>query len=199
MGAERDPFDWQTWMWWISLTALSTTAAYVFLSIVVSVFGAAVADATADGQQVTMAMQLTLAPFFFAAGAIVGAGQWFVLRGLIVRSGWWMPATAAGWTAGYLWSNLLFPLTSDPVSNFSLFSLWLLIGLTTGLCQWMVLRLHYERSALWVPAAIVAAALGASGWLLGGLFGWALLWLLAAAFSGWVLLRALSSKRLGTE
>jgi hypothetical protein len=133
------------------------------------------------------------------AGAIIGAGQWIVLRGLILRAGWWILATASGWMAGYLWSFILFPSDSEASSFVSLLLPWLLFGLATGVCQWLVLRPSYHRCELWIPVVTLATVLGASGWLIGGIMGGALLWLASGAITGWVLMRVLPPKQFWPE
>jgi hypothetical protein len=35
------------------------------------------------------------------SGAGIGLAQWWVLRGLVAGSIWWIPATAAAWAAGW--------------------------------------------------------------------------------------------------
>ena len=199
MADDKGPFDWNTWMWWVSLTALGGTTAYVLMSIVITVLGASIFGATGDDQTASMALQVALAPLFALAGAAMGAGQWLMLRSMILRAGWWVLATAGGWMAGYLLSLILFPPDSDTPSLFLLLVPWLLFGLATGLCQWLVLRPYFHRSANWIPVATVTTVIGASGWLIGGMMGGAISWLAAGALSGWVLMRVLPRKQLWPE
>jgi hypothetical protein len=200
MSAQRGPFDWNAWLWWISLTALSTIAAMIMVVIVVVSLGQSALGGLGDGESGSMAMQVALAPLFALAGAIVGAAQWLVLRGQIQRAGWWILATAGGWMAGYLWSFLLFPATSGTTATFAeVIFPWLLNGLATGLCQWLILRHFYHRSSLWVATAALSMVIGTTGWAVGGTFGGGFLWLAAGALSGYVLLRSLPPKRLWPE
>lgn len=199
MTAERSPFDWNAWLWWLSLTAMATIAAMTFIFFLVFNIGVQAIGTFSDGQSSSIALQVAIAPIFAVAGAIVGFGQWLVLRGLFHRAGWWILATAGGWMAGYLWSFLLIPPDID-VSSIGIALLpWALNGLGAGLCQWLVLRRHYDRSALWIPTATLAVIIGMTGWLIGGTFGGAFLWLLAGGFSGWVLQKVLQPKRLWPE
>lgn len=186
-------------MWWISLTTLSTITAMIMVVLVVVGLGLPVLGGLGDEQMASMALQVALAPLFALGGAIVGGAQWLILRGQIQRAGWWVLATAGGWMAGYLWSYLLFPPGDASTSFLGVLLPWLLNGLATGLCQWLLLRNHYHRSALWVPTATLAMAIGTTGWLIGGTFGGAFLWLAAAALSGWILLRVLPPRPFWPE
>lgn len=189
MADEGSGFDRHTWMWWILVTALGNTAAIVVLSLIISALRVPVLGATGDGQPLTFLEQIALAPLFALAGAIVGAGQWSILRGLMLRAGWWILATAGGWMTGYMWSYFLFPPGSVSSSFFQLLLPWMLFGLAAGLFQWLVLRTGFERCGSWILIATVAMAIGASGWLIGGICGGVLLWMASGAFSGWALLR----------
>ena len=189
MAESRGSFDWNTWMWWITLTALGNTAAVILISMLVTLVGVPVFGATGDGASASLAQQAVLAPVFALAGAVVGLGQWIMLRGLMYRAGWWILASAGGWMAGYSWSILLFPPGSEMSSLISLLLPWILFGLATGLCQWLMLRHHFDCSARWIPVETLAMAVGASGWLIFGILGGFVMWLVAGAFNGFVLLR----------
>jgi len=199
MSAQREPFDWNTWLWWISLTALSTIVAMFMIALVVFGLGVPAVSGLGDEATASMALQVAMAPLFALAGALVGGAQWLVLRGQIPRAGWWVLATAGGWMAGYLWSYLLFPPGGGTAGFAEVLTPWLLNGLATGLCQWLLLRHFYQRSSLWVATAGLAMVIGTTGWLLGGTFGGAFLWLAAGAFSGWILLRVLPPKPFWPE
>ncbi len=186
-------------MWWVSLTALSTISAMMMIALVVVGLGVPALGMFSDDQTASLALQVAMAPLFALAGAIVGGAQWIILRGQIQRAGWWVLATAAGWMAGYLWSFLLFPPGAETASFLSVLLPWVLNGLATGLCQWLILRHHFERSAIWVATAALAMAVGTTGWLIGGTFGGAFMWLVAGAFGGWIILRVLPPKRLWPE
>lgn len=76
---------------------------------------------------------LILSPLSFVfSGFLVGIFQWWVLQGRI-RNPWrWIVATTAGWTAGYLLTFFGIPAQFE-------FANGVMIGLTTGLAQWLVL------------------------------------------------------------
>jgi F0F1-type ATP synthase membrane subunit c/vacuolar-type H+-ATPase subunit K len=90
---------------------------------------------------------------FVISGFLIGIFQWAVLQGRI-RNPWrWMIATTAGWTAGYLITLFgipgLFELTNGGV-----------IGLTTGLAQWLVLRREVNWAGWWIVFSIIGWTTG---------------------------------------
>jgi hypothetical protein len=86
---------------------------------------------------------------FVTSGLLIGFLQWMVLQGRI-RSPWrWMVATAAGWTVGYLITFFGIP------QQFS-FANGLVIGLTTGIAQWVVLRHEVHWAGWWIIFSIIA-------------------------------------------
>ncbi len=189
MGKSRGNFDLNTWLWWIALTAVGNVTAVIIISLVGGLLGAALAGASGNDGSTTFAQLAAIAPVFALAGAVLGASQWLMLRRYIQRAGWWIGATAAGWMAGYLWSLLLFPPGSDTSPNLALWLLFLFIGLASGSCQWLLMRLQFERASIWIAVAIGSMAIASAGLMLGGIRGLAIFWLPAAALNGWVLLR----------
>lgn len=109
-------------------------------------------------------------------GTVVGTAQWLVLRRPFPSMRWrtWVLATAVGafvaWTLGMLPSTLLSTgsgtQSSTPTepSNAVVYGLAALMGLVAGTIlgtpQWLVLRRHVRRAALWIPANALAWAPG---------------------------------------
>lgn len=99
-----------------------------------------------------------------AIGAVVGVLQWLVLRPLIRRDGWWIPASAAGWAGGAgLVVFLLRP--ENPVVAPAI------IGAGIGLAQWLVLRWQVSRAWWWIVVSILGWAVGMMGILGASLAG----------------------------
>src|SRR3712207_90691 len=105
-------------------------------------------------------------------GTVVGTAQWLVLRRPFPSMRWraWVLATAAGafiaWTTGMLPSTLMnagaetgSSAPSEP-SAAMVYGLAGLIGLAAGAIlgtpQWIVLRRHVRRGALWILANALA-------------------------------------------
>lgn len=127
-------------------------------------------------------------------GGVVGVAQWWVLRRLIRRSKWWIPATTLGWPgvavtmAALAYTNIPAPV-GNPDGTFSqrtildnaqsiiLVVIWVLLAAAfLGFLQCLVLRLSL-RSAIWwvlmniliwlIGSAIMVLAVRGGGGLLG--------------------------------
>ncbi|MDJ0556474.1 MAG: hypothetical protein QNJ68_18945 [Microcoleaceae cyanobacterium MO_207.B10] len=145
-------------------------------------------------------------------GAIVGLGQWFVLRNRIFRARWWVVVNivawiligasslgALGWIAPrteQIWLRLFHGLINGAV-----------VGAVLGLGQWFVLRRQVYREEWWIVANILAWGLGLSlGWAIGGFIygtinlfiaevvGLFVTWFFVAVVTGFVLMRSLQVK-----
>jgi hypothetical protein len=92
------------------------------------------------------------------AGAVIGAGQWVVLRrtGIDAR---WVIATAAGLAGGLPVGEAIvdYGTSVGDVTVVGAFS-----GFGVGSAQWPLLRARVATSLLWIPAT---AGLWALGWL----------------------------------
>jgi hypothetical protein len=90
---------------------------------------------------------------FVISGFLVGIFQWLVLLGRI-RTPWrWVLVTTLGWTVGYLITFFGIPSQFEFVNG-------LVIGLTTGLAQWVVLRREVHWAGWWIVFSII-------GWITG--------------------------------
>jgi hypothetical protein len=92
------------------------------------------------------------------AGAVIGAGQWLVLRstGIDLR---WIAATAVGLAIGLAAGTAI---VDYGVSVGDLAVVGMTSGLGVGLAQWPLLRAHVRASLVWIPAT---AALWSLGWV----------------------------------
>lgn len=88
-----------------------------------------------------------------AFGAVIGTVQWVVLRPMIRKDGWWIPASAVGWAAGVALVAFLLPPLNPIVAH-------AVIGTGIGLAQWLVLQWQIDRAWWWI-------VLSALGWTVG--------------------------------
>lgn len=97
---------------------------------------------------------LILSPLSFViSGFLVGILQWLVLQGRI-RNPWrWIVATTAGWTAGFLITFFGIPSQFEFVNG-------VVIGLMTGLAQWVVLRRELNWAGWWIIFSIIGWTTG---------------------------------------
>jgi hypothetical protein len=92
------------------------------------------------------------------AGAVIGAGQWLVLRGIGIDTRW-IVATAVGFGFGMAGGVAAFGYGTG---TGDLATVGAASGLGVGIAQWPLLRDRMRASALWVPGI---AGLWALGWI----------------------------------
>jgi hypothetical protein len=104
------------------------------------------------------------------AGVAVGFLQWFVLQGRIPLPWRWFLATAAGWVLGYFLVLLGVPVELEPLNG-------IVLGLTTGVAQWLLLRKELSWAGWWVAFSVMGWTTGLAllpGILLTGIMAGAL-------------------------
>lgn len=114
-----------------------------------------------------------------AIGAIWIA-QWFLLREVVTRAGWWIVASVIGGTLGFLVGaiegnniqDFIDGVAASPMgvdygpdrSAFGIYSATATIGSAwgaiLGYAQWIVLRFHFRKAGWWVLASTLGFALG---------------------------------------
>ena len=176
-------------MWWVLFTAITSTASFVIISLALFWLNLPFVD-NAEGLQPTLLDQYMGSSLFALAGATIGFGQWLALRKILPRSAWWILASGAGWLAWY-WTFLIVGAAAAELLGPALaqFVPWLIIGLWTGLFQWLFLRQYYPRAEVWLPVTILAVIIGASGWSVGSICGGTFFWAAAGGITGYTLLK----------
>ncbi len=91
------------------------------------------------------------------AGAVIGAAQWLVLRGVGIDARWIL-ATAGGFAVGMTAGVAAFGYGTGTAD---LAAVGAASGLSVGIAQWPLLYDRLRASALWMPAI---AGLWALGW-----------------------------------
>ncbi len=89
------------------------------------------------------------------AAVVFGVCQWLVLRKYVRHSAWSVVAAAVGLTVGYLVGFVL----ADGGVDFVLGAA--LMGIGSGVAQWIVLRRQYQRAGWWVAASGAGFTIGA--------------------------------------
>jgi hypothetical protein len=87
------------------------------------------------------------------SGFLVGIFQWLVLQGRIAHPWRWIVSTFFGWTIGYLFMFFMIP------REFEMFN-GVVIGLTTGIAQWMILRHELHWAGWWIIFSIIGWTTG---------------------------------------
>ena len=94
-------------------------------------------------------------------GLAIGILQWFLLQRRFKKAWQWILATAAGWTVGSAIVYAAIPQGMDFLSG-------LLIGLSIGLAQWLILRREVQWAGWWIVINVIAWTTGLA--FLPGLF-----------------------------
>ncbi|NJO40571.1 MAG: protein kinase [Cyanobacteria bacterium CRU_2_1] len=89
-------------------------------------------------------------------GAAIGAAQWFVLQQRLVRTSWWIVATAIGYALGFL---LTVSLINSP-SWWGYIVQGVVIGALAGGAQWLILQRHVDKAIWWIVATTLGQAVG---------------------------------------
>jgi hypothetical protein len=87
------------------------------------------------------------------SGFFVGIFQALVLQDRIQHPWRWIVATTAGWTAGYLIMFFGIPGQFEIING-------VVIGLTTGIAQWVVLRREVQWAGWWIIFSIMGWTTG---------------------------------------
>jgi hypothetical protein len=80
------------------------------------------------------------------SGFMVAIFQWLVLQGRVPRPWRWIVTTTIGWIAGYLIAFYLLPPELETLTG-------MVIGLTTGIAQWIILRREVHWAGWWIVLA----------------------------------------------
>ena len=108
------------------------------------------------------------------SGCLIGIFQWLVLQGRIAHSWRWILFTFFGWTAGYLIALFGMPRELESFKG-------LVIGLSTGIAQWIILRRELHWAGWWIIFTVIGWTTGLTlvpgiiltGVIAGGLTGFA--------------------------
>jgi hypothetical protein len=154
--------SWTLWEWWVL-----ATIAGEFIGI------GMVAVTSEIASQLTAVNPVTLLHIVGALqGTALGLTQWLVLRRYVKHVGWWILATMIGAIAAWLiglqvmvvllliFSNPTFFVTTSAALLKAVFWLGTWVGAVLGFAQWLVLRTHVRRGALWIVANAFAWGVG---------------------------------------
>ncbi len=146
---------WGFWFKWI----LATIIGYI-LGLLLQVF-------TDPSTNMSFRLPLVLSQILGWAitGTAVGLLQWDVLRRRIKTIGWWILATAVGWSLG-LSLSLFF------IYGIAGGGTGIIVGIIVGVAQWLPIRRYVRGAALWIPVNTIAWTIGpAIVWLMVQSFG----------------------------
>ena len=87
------------------------------------------------------------------SGFMIAVFQWLVLQGRISRPWRWIVATSIGWIGGYFITLFLLPRELETLTG-------MIIGLTTGIAQWLILRRELHWAGGWIVFSIIGWTTG---------------------------------------
>lgn len=87
------------------------------------------------------------------SGFLVGVFQWLVLEGRISRPWRWVVFTFSGWTVGYFITFFVIPQEYEMING-------VVIGLATGITQWMILRRELYWAGWWIIFSVIGWTTG---------------------------------------
>jgi hypothetical protein len=156
---------------WVTRWALLTTAAFPAALIATAPLAALFLWLINFGGEVRLwpsinGNLLTSVCFIAAFALLMATAQWYLLRTVLPRAGWWIAATGGGYLLGGMvaWVSIVRIFAISWNLDWSRAPLFLTVGLIIGLMQWLYLR-RFLPNALWI---ILIDELAAGSFLLSG-------------------------------
>ena len=192
MMADYKRPKWFFYPGWVALSAISILLALAVYLVLISPIERIVGDKILVGGQSRITEDFLL-PYISwpSLGLANGLLQYLLLRCYLPRMGWWIVATALGWSLASFGTRRLYYATLS--TTFDVNSVWfvvvkiILTGGTIGLAQWFVLRQRVHHAAWWILANVL-------GWGISAVFStWLDLWVfgvpaIATVVALWLLL-----------
>jgi len=145
------------------LTMLCVPIAFVLDLAILKIITRIVGDFIyVDGVRHITEDYLSMYTFIPIVGLLTGVFQYELLRRTLASMGWWVLATVGGWLVGVLlivvsgWLNLW------TYESFNMDLAFIVLGLSIGAGQWLMLRRRLPHAGWWVGANVL-------GWGLLGL------------------------------
>ncbi|MFN2121921.1 MAG: hypothetical protein ACK2UP_00325 [Candidatus Promineifilaceae bacterium] len=159
--------QWPFYAAWIILTGLCLPVAFLLSIPIIKSITFFIGDhITVGGVRHITEDYLFAYILLSVAGLLVGLVQYALLRRYLLQIGWWILVTVLGWTVGYLLNDGLMQVVSRLWSmevyfngHWSEYVIFLLLGLSIGFWQWLVLRGRVPQAGWWIWANITGWAL----------------------------------------
>ena len=164
MNTIRKP-EWYFYPGWIFLTVLCVPVAFfitlAILRLVIHFMGAVI---YVNGVRHITEDFLAIYIFIPVVGFLMGSLQYGLLSRYLPRMGGWVLATADGWILGLVLIVAGSWLNPWPQVSPDIRLAFIVLGLSIGMLQWLLLRRRLPRAGWWVLASLL-------GWGLLALFG----------------------------
>ena len=155
MIANNEKPRWPFYLLWILLTMLCVPIAFFLNLIILRIITHFVGDFIyVNGVQHITEDYLALYGFVPIMGVLTGVLQYALLRRYLSHMGWWVAATIGGWLLGAF--LILVPGWLSPKNAvLSLDLAFLIMGLSIGVGQWLLLRHRLPRAGWWIGANVM--------------------------------------------
>ena len=148
--------EWFFYPSWIVLTVLCVPIAFVIDLAILKVITKLVGDFIyVDGVQHITEDSLSMYTFVPIVGLLTGLLQYGLLRHYLPRMGWWVLATTAGWLLGVLLIVISGRHNFWTYESFDIEAAFIVLGLSIGLAQWLLLGRRLPRAGWWIGATVV--------------------------------------------
>jgi hypothetical protein len=144
--------EWLFYPGWVVLSIISIAIAWSIAGVVISQVVKAVGGTIQVGGQRHVTEDFLFGYVFIPVlGLLTGLLQYLLLRRYLPRMGGWIATTILGWLLFAVVLGLSFLFSAILPSALA----FVLIGGSLGLVQWLVLRRHVRRAALWILASVL--------------------------------------------
>lgn len=154
---------WSFYPAWIILSTLCIPIAFIVDLVILKIITNFVGDFIyVDGVRHITEDYLFMYTFVPIVGLFTGLLQYGLLRRYLPHMGWWVLVTIGGWVLGALLIIISVWLKFWTYESFEIDLALILMGLSIGVGQWLLLRRRLSRAGWWVGANVL-------GWGLVGL------------------------------
>ncbi len=141
--------EWFFYPAWIILTTLSIPLAFALGLVILGIITDIVGDYIyVDGVRHITEDYLGRYILVPLAGLFMGGLQYGLLRRYLPRMGWWVLATAGSWLLLMIFDWL----TARMSESFDINGAFIMLGLSVGVGQWLLLRRRLPRASWWIGA-----------------------------------------------
>jgi hypothetical protein len=151
---------------WVALSSISIPISFAIYWALIFLVKEVVGDMIQVGGQPHITEDFLL-PYILwpTLGLVTGFLQYLLLRRHLPRMGWWIAATALGWSLGLIGGRVLYRTlygTLDVNAIWFDILMTALVGGVMGLAQWLVLNPRVHHAAWWILANVLSW--GVVGW-----------------------------------
>lgn len=154
MIANNEKPRWFFYLLWIFLTLLCVPIAFFLDLVILRIIILFIGDFVSVGGVTHITEDyLGINTFIPIVGLLTGVLQYGLLRRYLSHMGWWVAVTIGGWLLG-LFLTLIPGWLNWTSSLFHLDVAFIVMGLSIGVGQWLLLRRRLPRAGWWIVANV---------------------------------------------